>query len=157
MEEKEIDFKFYFFNSEMFLGKIKANSEEKNVLFRTNIFDDKFHFLLYDFCSLYYSNQEFDNISKYHLHENPSIEFKDTLTLIEFIQEKILKVDDENRTILQEDNSFIFENFVNIIKVKWRFECDITHINTPKVSDIIQNLFVKPLLNTLLVNFIFIF
>jgi len=154
MEENQRNLKLFFFNSEMFLGKLKVNSEDTKVLFRTNLFDDKFHFLLYDFNCLYYSVQEFENISKYHLHENPSIEFKDIRTLIEFIVEKILKADEENRTITKEDNSFIFENFVNIIKVKWRFECDILKIDSPKYHHFTQTLFIEPLLNTLLVNLI---
>ena len=120
-------------------------------LFRISVFENKLHFLLYDSKYLYYSVQDFENITRYHKHENPSIEFNDIANLIEFLIEKIFKSEDKNRQIYQENNSFVFENFVNIIKIKWRFECDV--ITDYKLIYLVQSLFIKPLLNTILVIF----
>lgn len=152
MDDKRPDLKLVFFNSEMFLGKCQTMGEDNDVLFRVSIFKDKFYFLLFDHRLLYYCAQEFENITKYHKKENPSIEFTDIRTLIDFLVEKIFKSEEEGRKIIQEMNSFLFENFVNIIKVKWRFECDIIQLEDKSVYNTCQALFIKPLLNTLLVN-----
>lgn len=127
-------------------------SSTASIFYRVCVVDKYLYFLLYDFKSLYYSMQSFDEIQKLNQELNPSLEFNDVENLINFLIESILKIENHLSISLSCDNDSIeinFEVLYNIIKVKWSFNCEILDLNIENNYILLQDLFVKPIINIL--------
>jgi hypothetical protein len=127
--EPSIDIRKIFRESEIYTGKIKSlnnkNVEGNNVLFRccVNENDSTLCFLLYDYRTLYFCRQNFDEINKLNKEINSSLEFSDINSLLNFLLENLIRAEN-NLSIIQNNTIFSFEILVDIIKVKWMFKCD---------------------------------
>lgn len=162
MELNKMNFREIFCNSDISTGKLTRNLDSKSdlkekhsisVLYRCFYHNDnaKLYFMIYDFQNLFFCCQTIEEVLNYNIKHNSSLEFKDTQALIDFLLENVIKPEN-NLFITQDGNNFNFEILVNIIKVKWAFNCE--KIDS---SSLIQDLFANPMLNLLFVNKILIF
>ena len=121
--------------------------DDTSVLFRFIYKSATLNFLLYDYKSLYYcshSNEEILSITK---SLNPSLEYDSLLSLVILLKDNLVsseglsitKITNENKTI------FTFESLVNILSIKYKFECEIIDD-----SDLVQSLFAKPMNNIMI-------
>src|SRR5690242_13184956 len=123
-----LDIKKIFTHSEIFTGKLKEIDNVKcdhNILFRCCKYDSTLSFLMYDFKHLYFSQQSFPQVQKLNQEINPSLEFNDIHTLINFLLDNVIKIENGLLiTLEQENNTINFDILVDIVKVRWRFNCE---------------------------------
>jgi hypothetical protein len=135
---------------EIFTGKVEENKLDYRVLFRCCRNESKLNFLLYDFKDIYFSQTDFPEVFKLNKKLNTSLEFSDIHSLLNFVFENIIKKE-KDLSITKNVDKFEFEVLVDIVKVKWIFECQRIKLeDSVEVYEIIQDLFVKPLINVLL-------
>jgi hypothetical protein len=137
-------------DTEIYTGKVKETEKEfiPHVLYRCCRFGSThLCFLLYDFKDLYFSQTEYSKVQELNKELNMSLEFNDINSLLNFLFEHVIKKE-KDLSIVKEGNKFEFEVLVDIIKVKWLFNCHKLPIDS--VYEIIQELFVKPMLNVML-------
>jgi hypothetical protein len=157
MENSNSDILKVFCSSELYTGKLQVQNSglkssfiEKNVLYRCVFTENTLYFLLYDFSTLFFSQQTIEEILKYNKLTNPSLEFADRNALVTFLIGDIMKAE-SGLQITQKKNTINFEVLVDIIRVKWDFDCEI--LEESGNCEFIQNLFARPLLNIVLVSF----
>lgn len=137
-------------DTEIFTAKVKEAEKEfiPHVLYRCCRFSSThLCFLLYDFKDLYFSQAEFSKVQELNKELNHSLEFNDINSLLNFLFDHVIRKD-RDLTLTREGNKFEFEVLVDIIKVKWVFNCHKLPIDA--IYEIIQELFIKPMLNVML-------
>ncbi len=126
MESSIIDIRKHFANSEILTGKLTKVDDlrvDSRILYRCCKYETFLCFLLYDFKNIWLCQQPLPQVLKLNKEVNPSLEFNDINVLINFILDSIIRVESD-LTIYQENNFFHFEVLVDIIKVKWIFQCE---------------------------------
>jgi hypothetical protein len=169
-------FKDNFVRGEMYHGILidqkeinKIKSGEKTILFKFFYYQNKLFFILYDYTDIYYSILEDKDILDINQELNPSLEFKDLISLISFLKENLIlqnknliitfaeKDEDKENEIkenINPDNTekiyyeFMFNSMVDILSIKWIFKCK--KIPSSFVSDLSQYIFINPIHNFLL-------
>ena len=173
--EKKI-FKENFLKGEMYHGTLidpkeinKIKSSEKTVLFKFFYHQNKLFFALYDYLNIYYCILEDKEILEINKELNPSLEFKDLLSLIAFLKENLIlenknliitfeekdkNKENETNENINTDNidkmyyEFMFNSMVDILSIKWIFKCE--KVPSSFISDLSQCIFINPVHNFLL-------
>ena len=167
-------FKENFLKGEIYHGILinpkeinKIKSTEKTVLFKFFFHQNKLFFTLYDYSNIYYSIIEDKEILEINKELNPSLEFKDLLSLVSFLKENLilqnknLLISFEEKDIENETNEnlntenvdkfyyeFMFNSMVDILSIKWLAKCE--KIPICFVSEIAQSIFINPIHNFIL-------
>ena len=173
--EKKI-FKENFLKGEMYHGTLidpkeinKIKSSEKTVLFKFFYHQNKLFFALYDYLNIYYCILEDKEILEINKELNPSLEFKDLLSLIAFLKENLI-LENKNLIITFEEKDknkeneanenintdnvdkiyyeFMLNSMVDILSIKWLAKCE--KVPSSYVSELSQCIFINPIHNFLL-------
>lgn len=137
-----------FHDSEIYTGTLnEKDNHTYNVLYRCKVYQSNFVFLLFDYKHLYYCSSKIDEVVSQNKELNPSLEFSDQHSLLQFLLDNLIKVE-SGLKISKTDDSFLFEALVDIVNLQWIFYCTKMDIRT--YYNELQGLFVKPLLNLLL-------
>lgn len=121
--------------------------DDTSVLFRFIYKSSSLNFLLYDYKSMYYCSHSNDEILSITKSLNPSLEYDSLLSLVILLKDNLVSSDGLSITKSTNDNKtiFTFESLVNILSIKYKFECEIIDD-----SDLVQSLFAKPMNNIML-------
>jgi len=122
-----------FTDSEIHTGSINCEDELSttiSILYKCIYTDNTLNFLLYDFNNLFFCIQTQEEIETIIQKENSSIEFTGKKEIIDFIVDNLFR-SEKNTTIVRSKyfllteghNTFLFENLVDIVKIRWRFDC----------------------------------
>lgn len=140
---KSHDLRKIFYNTELWTSVIKYQNLDLNILYRCCKFDTELFFLFFDFENLFFSHQNIDYITKLNKELNSSLEFDLSENLLDFLIENLFKNDDA-LIVTKVVNVLKFEKLIDIIKVKWQFDCIEL-----REREIISSLFIKPLFGML--------
>ncbi len=154
-------FKENFMRGEIYHGvvnpEVKKSIKEKAALFKFFYFDEKLYFALFDYKCLYYSITPQEEVLKMNAELNPSLEFNDVYSLMNFLKENLIvqsraisiKYRERNN---EKKKSTIYEfNFfskVDILSIKWCVKC--MKMDMEYVEELSQLIFIYPMHNLLL-------
>jgi hypothetical protein len=136
-----------FYNSELLTSKLKLKNSHIKILYRCVKNESGLNFIVYDFEKMYICQQDFNRISSLNKELNPSLEFEEIESLLNFLLENLLKSEKQIHITRNEERVYCFEVLVEIVNLKWLFECK--EINCLDCTYLIQDLFAKPLLGIL--------